>query len=287
MSEPQEADAPVDGMEPEPDAQDLSGEGNGKSRERSQIKFPYTDIDDAVQVASKIKNVHGTGPVGLDQLAAALGGTSVKSGSFRTKVATASTFGAIKSSRGSVELTDLGQRLADEDTRAAAMVEAFLHVPLYQKIYERYQGRSLPEDAGLENDIRGFGVVANQTDRARQALQRSAEKAGFFWGGRSRLVLPPRSNINGASNGSSEGSGGGTEPEPEPKGGGENMAESPLLKGLWGMLPTSGDFPAEKRERWFKALAVNLDMVYGDVELDVTVRRPGKEAPRGGASTGI
>lgn len=267
MSEPEEVDAPDDGMEP--DAPDLTVEGNGKSRERSQIKFPYTDIEDAVTVARTIKNVHGARPIALDQLATALGGTSTKSGAFRTKLATASTFGAVKGARGMVELTELGHRLADEHSRPAALAEAFLHVPLYQKVYARYQGQQLPEDAGLESDIRDLGVVASQADRARQAMQRSAEKAGFFWGGRSRLVMPTDAKIGPPA--SAEPATPPQDPPPGPQGSHGSGAEgspmsNPLLSALFSrMLPPEGEpFPAAERRRLIRALAVNLDVIYGD-----------------------
>jgi hypothetical protein len=43
-----------------------------------------------------------------------------------------------------------------------------------------------------------LGVSGKQTPRARQALQRSAEQAGFFRHGRDRLVHPPTNVANSA-----------------------------------------------------------------------------------------
>jgi hypothetical protein len=237
-------------------------------RERSQIKFPYTDIDDAVLVASKIKELHGQS-CGLDQLAVGLGSKSIASGSFRTKLATASTFGAVKNTRGSVELTDLGHRLADEHTRPAALVDAFLHVPLYKEIYDRYYQKSLPGDAGLESDMRNLKVAASQTVRARQVFQRSAAKAGFFWGGSSRLILPASNSIDHGQPEVGE-----STPAPEPSPEGRSALANPLLAALMQrMLPAENEpFSAHERSRFFRALAVNLDAVYGepdDGELDL------------------
>ena len=50
-------------------------------------------------------------------------------------------------------------------------------------------------------------------------------------------------------------------------------ADHPLLKGLWAMLPSEGDFPPERRAQWFKALAINLDLVYGDGRIESGSRR--------------
>jgi hypothetical protein len=207
-------------------------------------------------------------------LAQALG-QKPTSGAFRTKVASAQIFGAVQLGRGVVTLTALGHRLADQPTRPAALAEAFLHVPLYKKLYEKYQNLNLPGDTGLEADIQSLGVVANQADRARQVFQRSAEKAGFFWGGsRDRLVLPPAANLS--SSGSAEaGTPQGGQGAAKPASGGgdevENLAQDPILQGLFSKLPASGDFPAAKRQRWLKALAVNLDLVYGEVPMTVAL----------------
>ena len=240
-----------------------TAETTGAKVERSKIKFPYTDIDDAVMIASTIKDKHGAGPMGLDQLAGAVGGSSVKSGAFRTKLATASTFGAIKTGRGHVELTDLGHRLAGEETRGDALVEAFLKVPLYQRIYDEYKNMDLPGDQGLEATIRRYGVVPSQADRARQAFQRSAQKAGFFWSGRKRLVRPlgPTLAPAPATSSSEESTGVGTVGE-------EDVMSNALLAALFKkMLPAEGEpFTAKERKRFFRALAVNLDVVYGEPE---------------------
>lgn len=276
----------VPAEEPTPSAKAGSDGEAVKVPERSQIKFAYSDIDDAVAVARKIKEVHGGRPIALDQLAAALGGTSVKSGAFRTKVATAATFGAVKTGKGHVELTDLGHRLADEDTRSAALAEAFLNVPLYRAIYERYRDVNLPGDIGLENDVRSLGVVANQADRARQVLQRSADKAGFFWGGRNRLVMPPAGSVPRGQGGTAR------EDDPTPlrnPGGGGDVMSNALLQALFKkMLPAEAEpFSAKDRRRFFRALAVNLDVIYGEpedgeIDADVLATLYKAKAPAGG-----
>jgi hypothetical protein len=260
---------PEAGQMPEMNASDGAGAEaaavGASQRERSTIRFPYTDIRDAVQVATKLKGSYGS-ECDTDQLAAVMG-QKPSSGSFRTKVATAATFGVIKSRRGSILLTDLGHEIVDERTRPSALLKAFLQVQLYGPIYEKFKGRSLPGDAGLESEMRTLGVLPSQADRARQAMMRSAEHAGLLWSGKDRLVLPPGAKMNGQ-----------TEPQPvgDPKDEGEkNLADSPVLQGLWSMLPKDGQFPPEKREQWFKALAINLDLVYGDGQ--ITISRATKE----------
>jgi hypothetical protein len=74
-----------------------------------------------------------------------------------------------------VELTDLGKRIVDPETHDGARAEAFLRVPLYRAIFDRYRGVKLPPDPGLESEMVGLGVSTKQTERARQVLQRSAQ----------------------------------------------------------------------------------------------------------------
>jgi hypothetical protein len=173
-----------------PDAAEQTKSGVQESARylRSTIAFPYTGLKDGEQIARALHDSWGGGAK-PDQLAASLS-ASPRSGAFRTKLATARTFRIISVSRGNIALTDLGRKLIDPQTRAAARVEAFLAVPLFAALASEYKGVMLPPDSGLEQKIRDLGVSAKQTAKARQAFQRSAELAGFFKMGKDRLVEP-------------------------------------------------------------------------------------------------
>ncbi|MBM6401667.1 hypothetical protein [Phycicoccus sonneratiae] len=251
------ADMVADSQSADPDAEDAtSGE-----RERSTIKFPYSDLKDAVTVVETLKENFST-TCSSDQLAAALAVSPTSSG-FRTKVATAAAFGLVNNKRGTITLTDLGHAVADAHTREAAVVEAFLRVELFSALYEKFQGRALPGDAGLEAELLNLGVAQKQVGRARQILQRSAQTAGFFWAGRDRLVKPSTKagtlseQENPPKTALDEVRGPRVEEESD------TLADDPVLKGLWLKLPKSGSFPKSERDRWLNALKVNLDLVYG------------------------
>ncbi len=234
------------------------------SKDRSTIKFPYGDLADAVGVATSIKQ-NFSNQCGPDQLAAALGFSPSSSG-FRTRVATAVIFGLVTNKQRQVSLTDLGHRVADERTRAAALVDAFLEVELFRRVYEDHMNRSLPGDAGLEAHIRTLGVAQKQVDRARRSLQRSAQTAGLFWSGRERLVKPPISNT---------GLGPALTPaDPAPvhnvdqESTGAPLASDPVITGMLAKLPAHGNFPRAERDRWLKTFSMILDVVYGPTETD-------------------
>jgi hypothetical protein len=192
------------------------------------------------------------GQASPDQLAGGLG-SSPRSGAFRIKTSTARVFGVTDAGRKKISLTDLGRRLVDPQTRDAARVEAFLKVPLFAKIYEAYEGSSLPPDAGLERKISDLGVSEKQTAKARQAMQRSADLAGFFKTTPGRLVRPRVSGDSGdgGPDDKSKSKGGGVTPQPN---------EVPLGD-LWLRLLNEGeDWPAEKIQEFVDA-ARNLHRV--------------------------
>lgn len=250
-------------------------------RERSSIRFPYGDLEDAENVAATLHQNYGLS-CSLDQLAAGLG-QSV-SGAFRAKVATAGTFGAIETGRGQVVLTDLGSRLADPRTAPDARAEAFVSVPLYQAVYEKFRGSRLPGDAGLEAEMVRLGVAAKQASKARQALQRSAEQAGFFRAGRDRLVEPAPVNIADVS--------AAVQTTAEPVIGAAAEAprgpSHPLIVGLWGMLPEpgSGAFGPDEQAEWLEAAKLNLRLIYGKAQtLSARVVPSEPERPSGRSET--
>lgn len=236
-------------------------------RERSTIKFPYGDLDSAVELALAVSRY------GLDcstgQLAAALAMHAGAPG-YRARISTALIFGLIESAKGgTVSLTPLGRRLVDPMQVDAAKADAFLSVPLYAHIFELFDGTVLPDDPALEAVMVKAGVAAKVARKARQAFARSAEQAGFFAAGRTRLVRPSGATVQTASS-RPDAPVEAEVPAAEPS---EVVLSNALLAALFKkMLPEEGEeFSAKERRRLFRALAVNLDVIYGepaDGELD-------------------
>lgn len=242
---------------------------------RSTIKFPYGDLDEAIEVAEAIHKNAGT-ECTRSQLAAFLN-QSPKGGSFRLKIATASHFGLVKSSQGKVRLTDLGREIVDPAREAQARVQAFYNIPLYKQIYDMYEGHRLPPARGLEQTIAHLGVSDKQKDKARQAFQRSAKQAGFFHYQSDRLVQP----IGGM--GDTEGSTG--EPEvadhspanasaPDLTVPDKSHQYHPFIQGLLDSLPEPNQaWDAKNQARWLQAAAHIFGLLYKrDEEIEVTVK---------------
>jgi hypothetical protein len=237
--------------------------------ERSTIEFPYNDLDDAVEVAKTVHRNAGMSCT-LDQLAAYLH-VSMTGGAFNGRVGNAGTFRLTKRASGTVTLTPLGLRIVDSSTEAEARAEAFLAVPLYLAIHDKYRGYTLPPPAALEREMALLGVAAKQTDKARQAFMRSASQAGFFIHGEDRLVRP---SFSAAPT---------TKPiEPpqeqqreEKTGGGGKPPRDPMLTGLFDRLPPNdSDWSLTDRIKWLQTAANIFDLVYkgeGGIKIEAAI----------------
>lgn len=246
-------------------------EGQGEERERSSIGFPYLDLDAAVEVARAVWDHAGPRACNVDELAGKLG--MLISGAFRMKTATARTFGLLdKDARSSFRLTDVGLRIVQPETEAAARADAFLQVPLYEKLYTDNRNRLLPPARALEEMMRQYGVAAKQADKARHAFERSARQAGYFWAGENKLVRP---KIEDNGNGDAD---------PKPltptvpatpmvqlvAQGDDKLA---LIKMLVDRLPA--ELTNEKLAQWLRAAEVNLRWshnVDGEIAIEVAKR---------------
>lgn len=237
-----------------------TGASVDSERERSSISFPYNDLDNGVRVAKAVHRIGGS-TCQRDQLAAELR-VSAAGGGFSLLLLTAKIFGLITYGQGTVQLTALGQRINDPKQERGAKAEAFLVVPLYKAIYERFKGATLPPANALESEMANLGVAKKQTDKARQTFQRSAKQGGFFEYGQDRLVLPAagapvkeQSDTDGRPDES--------KPPNGDSGGGNDGGRHPFIAGLLKELPTEGDeWPTDERRKWLQAAAMIFDLIY-------------------------
>jgi hypothetical protein len=240
-----------------------------QKRERSSIGFPYMHLDDVMEVAAAIHDNVGTGTCSSDQLAVWLK-QSPSSSAFRIRLSAARLFGLIDTERtDAIKLTELGRLAVDPKREREARATAFLNVPLYRALYEKFKGSVLPPTAALEREIASLGVAEKQKDRARQVFERSAEQAAFFEHGKDRLVLPGIAVLEGQKPKEDVGGGGGS-------GGGELDLDPLLVELLKKIPPPDQGWPADKRVRWFRTFAMNVSQIYDDdnapVELKIAVQ---------------
>jgi hypothetical protein len=238
--------------------------GDEAKRDRSTIEFPYYDLEAAIEIASGVYQLGGSS-CGWDQLAARLQ-QAPKGGGFWQRVKTANTFGLVNFGSGTVTLTDLGQRINDPQQEKAAKADAFLKVPLYNKIYEQYKSGTLPPDAALESEIVKMGVAPKQKAKARQAFQRSASLADYFWSGNNRLVRPA---IKGSTASTA------VQPEKEEEDHSDKAKDTnkerkrrhPAIEGLFEELPEpKSEWSTEDRKKWLEMASSVFAVIYRDTE---------------------
>ncbi|MEX0802027.1 MAG: hypothetical protein WD688_01710 [Candidatus Binatia bacterium] len=260
-----------------------------RTNERSAIAFPYLDLNAAVEVAKALYSRRGISSCALDELAAALSQTT-SSGNFRLKTSTARTFGLIdKDGQSAFKLSELGCRLVSPEGETDAKADAFLQVPLYNQIYEKYRGKLLPPTKALEREMQTLGVSSKQTDKARHAFQRSARQAGFFNDGEDRLVRPRATGVAGNVETISQSAADNLPDERntyERRGGGSNGGSGgnyhPFIQGLLKTLPEPDTvWSVEGRAAWLRAAAYNFTLMYqgeGQVLIEVQEKdKSGKE----------
>jgi hypothetical protein len=250
----------------ENNADNISSAADKQQRERSSVDFPYGDQDDAVEVGKSIYTNAGTS-CSVDQLAAYMK-QSVSSSAFRLRLSAARMFGVIEYDRTTIKLTDLGQRLVDSSTEAAARVDSFLAVELYRLVFEGFRGRALPGAAGLESEMARLGVAQKVTDKARQVFERSARQAGFFAHGTDRLVMPAfvvRPNPDKGSDA--------VESLERPKPQAETVALDPVIAGLVARIPPVGSqWPVQEQVKWLQTVAMAFGLIYGNEDpIQVTI----------------
>lgn len=251
-----------------------------QSRQRSSISFPYVDLGAAFTLAQAIHGHVGHGSCSEDQLAAWTG-QSAKSSGFREQIRAAKMAMLVEGETEALILSEIGRAVADPDQAKQARVRAFLAVPLFKAVYDKYRGTILPPAAALERDMVGLGVSEKQKDRARQVLERSADQAGFFENGKTKLVMPALGQGGGAparetvregggatnadGKGASNVGGGGTG-----AGGGNGGQNDPLIKALIQKLPNGGSWPVDDRINWLKMLVMGFQVAYGaDQEIEI------------------
>ena len=148
-----------------------------------------------------------------------------------------------------------------------AKADAFLAVPLFAKVYERFRGTQLPPEIGLKNLFENtFKVLPDRVPQAVRVFLSSAEQAGFFatTGDRSRLVRPAAANVppQGVVTKKDE-----QLPAPEkPKGGGGDGPTGGVHSAIIGLLrelpPPGTPWTSQKKQRFLDAFKATVDFIY-------------------------
>ncbi len=265
--------------DPEPDPK------AGKPRAKSGVGFPYWDLDSAIEVA-KVMHDRAGGVCDNAQLATLLGYSGVSNGSFRTRISAAKMFGLLEDTDDrKLRVSPRGVLILAPVTAAdgrRARVEAFQAVDLFKKVFDRFNGATLPENVGLRNLLANeYQVVPDRVAPTVRILLDSAQQAGLFdaAGNRTRMVMPLASGAASPSP---------TPSTSEPKatttrsidpprwgggghggGGGSDSEIDPAILGLLRRLPAAGTpLTAQRRKALIDAFTSVVAFIYPEGEND-------------------
>jgi hypothetical protein len=260
------------------DSPDKAPRGPGP---KSATQYPYFDLDDSIAVAKAVHE-RGGGTCARDLAAAALGYSTTKSGAFMSRIYAAKQFGLIDIAGDILGITERGTNILHPVMDSDAVVakrDAFLAVPLFQRIYEKFKGASLPPELGLQNLLKTeYKIVPDRIKPAVRVLLDSAEQAGFFAvaGNRTRLIAPTGIIHTGsgkieAQPAKVDGEGQQQERSKPPSGGGGSDGPTgvhPALVAMLRELPRPGSaWPKPRKDLFMTAFRSIMDVIYPEQEV--------------------
>jgi hypothetical protein len=230
------------------------------------------DLEASLAVAKAVKEQGGNACT-VEQLAAYLGYKNTRGGGFVSRVAAAKAFGLIRTVQGRYEASPRAEAImypVTNDTRQQEIRDAFLGIPLYRQVYDRYRGVQLPEEPGMRNLLQTqYRIPAGgRAGLAYRVLMDSAETAGFFAAnqGRRTHLIDPGLGARPAVPRTSEGGALPTPPgavdvaagtEPKPRG-----RYPKLIEGALELLPDEAGWDETSMDEWFEFFKSAVRMTY-------------------------
>ena len=159
-------------------------------------RFPTYDLTSCIEVPRALYT-KGGGKAAPDAMASYLGYKGTNNGAYLSKIGAARLFGLIEKAGHNFVPTNLAHQILSPVypyEAKKALVDAFMNVELFKKVYDDFLGRELPPAIGMQNALRTqYGIAPNRVEDAYESLMSSAETAGFFEtkaGKKTHLIKP-------------------------------------------------------------------------------------------------
>src|SRR5438128_8216900 len=190
-----ESDTPIDAPTSQEDGDttsDVNGanEANGSDKDESSKKrtrlpkgsvTPAFNLEEASDIIIRIYELAGS-DASYD-VVGRITSNSPGSSVFARKLITLKNYGLIVDENRTVKLTDTGRQIAtprSSTERALALKQAFLSVPLYARVYDKFKGRLLPPDEFLINTFIEYVPTKELATTWMDGFKKSAKKAGLL-----------------------------------------------------------------------------------------------------------
>lgn len=145
--------------------------------------FPLTTFSDALSFAQEIAALGADGPIKRLTLLGELG-KSPGSSATRSLITHSSTYGLTRGGyKGEfIELTDHGRAAVDGSDQAKQRKKHFdlaiTRIDPFRKFFEKYKGKSVPNEALLKDALQEVGIPSSDTDRAMATLLENLQFVG-------------------------------------------------------------------------------------------------------------
>lgn len=153
-----------------------------KSPVRSQYLFPAYGFSDGLELARYVER-DGGGTLTEATLAVNMS-MSAKSSAFRLRGLTARQFGLLLKTGEQLTSTPLLKAIlkpTSEAERVNGLREAYLRIPLFKAVADRFKGQPLPQSDAFRNVLeREFGIEEARVQAAERVLMDSARDAGVL-----------------------------------------------------------------------------------------------------------
>lgn len=148
-----------------------------KRKVKPKREFPQHSIEDCKGVLEVIKDLNAGNPWVSGEVAKAMG--MGKTNKFFYLTASARDYGLTIGTRDTpkIEIGEIGRKFAypkSPSEEYEAVKESFLNIPLFQKVFDYYQGENLPEIQYLKNTLKTeFGVDETLQDEFYDLYQKN------------------------------------------------------------------------------------------------------------------
>lgn len=154
-----------------------------------QIDYPHASVAKSIELAEAVYDLGGS--CGLEMCAEKMG--RKVGGGFKAVVSAAAKFGLVTNNRGQLGTTKLFQDYYlgySPEEKAQILQQAFLRVPLFQEIYERFKNQKLPVEIFDKLLVREFQVNQQVASRVAKYFIEGAKATKLLNGDNTFHLIP-------------------------------------------------------------------------------------------------
>ncbi len=144
--------------------------------------YPAFSINDVIDFLELTKKYPAGRPISYDTMAEECGLKSSYTKSLKYKISSAKQYGCIETSDRMITLTELGNtiiRPISDEELFESKITAVKNPPLFKKLFEKYEGKPLPQQTALENIlVRDYKITESSKKVAAETFIKCLDQVG-------------------------------------------------------------------------------------------------------------